>query len=49
MEMAADAGGQWHNGGNDGSKQWGGGIINPLLLWFNDKILIPTYIYSDPV
>ena len=32
--------------------QWrqmmGGLIINPLLLWFNDKILIPTYFYSIP-
>jgi hypothetical protein len=27
----------------------GGGIINPLLLWFYDKILIPAYFYGVPV
>jgi hypothetical protein len=49
-EMVVDGSRWWRDGGGDGGERWGGGgNINPLLIWFNDKILIPTYFYSVPV
>ncbi len=49
VEMVADGSGQWRNGCGNGGKQQEGGVINSILIWFNDEILIPTYFYSVPV
>ncbi len=55
VEDIGDGGGQQRMDGGVMSvamvvnNRGGGGIINPLLIWFYDKILISTYFYSVPL